>query len=198
MISERARARLKLSLVFAIFLLPPAAAWLLHSLAPEWQPFGTMNHGTLITPPRPLSVEGLTAAAGGAPRALKLPGRWTLVVVASVPCESACRRALYDTRQARIALGKDAGRVQRLLVLDAAPGPSALGHIRNEHPDLETARADPEWLAPFATRDGQTPSAGSMYIVDPQGNLMMRYAPDADPEGLLKDLKRLLRVSRAG
>jgi len=37
-----------------------------------------------------------------------------------------------------------------------------------------------------------------IYLVDPLGNLMMRYPRDPDPAKLLKDLQRLLRYSRIG
>jgi len=35
-----------------------------------------------------------------------------------------------------------------------------------------------------------------LYVVDPFGNLMMRYPRDADPSRMLKDLQRLLRVAK--
>jgi hypothetical protein len=35
-----------------------------------------------------------------------------------------------------------------------------------------------------------------IYLVDPFGNLMMRYPRDADPSRMLKDLQRLLRVAK--
>ena len=37
-----------------------------------------------------------------------------------------------------------------------------------------------------------------IYLVDPLGNLMMRYPRDPDPAKLVKDLQRLLRYSRIG
>ena len=37
-----------------------------------------------------------------------------------------------------------------------------------------------------------------IYVVDPLGNLMMSYPAGADPNGIRKDLARLLRVSRIG
>jgi len=40
--------------------------------------------------------------------------------------------------------------------------------------------------------------AGWVYIVDPIGNIMMRYAPGFAGPGLVKDLERLLRVSQVG
>jgi len=37
-----------------------------------------------------------------------------------------------------------------------------------------------------------------IYLIDPNGNLMMRYTPDQLPKPLFKDLKHLLKVSRIG
>jgi hypothetical protein len=41
-------------------------------------------------------------------------------------------------------------------------------------------------------------TAGRIYIVDPLGNLMMSYAPDAPQKALLEDLKKLLKLSHIG
>jgi len=40
--------------------------------------------------------------------------------------------------------------------------------------------------------------AKRVYIIDPLGNLMMYYPPGADPGGMLKDLKKLLKYSKIG
>jgi hypothetical protein len=37
-----------------------------------------------------------------------------------------------------------------------------------------------------------------IYLVDPLGNLMMRFPRDPDPSKMIKDLQRLLRYSRFG
>jgi hypothetical protein len=37
-----------------------------------------------------------------------------------------------------------------------------------------------------------------VYLIDPLGNLMMSYAADARPKGMLEDLKKLLRLSHVG
>jgi hypothetical protein len=41
-------------------------------------------------------------------------------------------------------------------------------------------------------------AAGRVYFIDPLGNLMMYYRPDADPGGMLKDLRKLLKYSKIG
>jgi hypothetical protein len=37
-----------------------------------------------------------------------------------------------------------------------------------------------------------------IYVIDPLGNLMMFYAADTKPKGMLEDMKRLLRLSSIG
>ena len=39
---------------------------------------------------------------------------------------------------------------------------------------------------------------GPIWIVDPLGNLMMRWPADADPNRMKRDLGKLLRASRVG
>ncbi len=36
------------------------------------------------------------------------------------------------------------------------------------------------------------------YLVDPLGNVMMRFPAEADPRRMLRDLERLLRASQVG
>ena len=41
-------------------------------------------------------------------------------------------------------------------------------------------------------------SGGWVYLVDPHGNLVLRYAADGEAGGMLKDLTRLLKLSQIG
>jgi hypothetical protein len=38
----------------------------------------------------------------------------------------------------------------------------------------------------------------NIYLIDPMGNIFMRYPPETDPAGMRKDLERLLKYSGAG
>lgn len=184
-------------LIAAAFVVPMVGATLLYQLAPEWRPFGTVNHGDLVTPPRALSVSGLTDQQGRVLADDFLHGRWTVIVFAAPDCGWTCQASLYKTRQSRIALNRDMGRVQRVLVLPAGHTPG-IADLLLRHPDLRIAEASAGWLRQLSTAAPQTPASGSVYVVDPRGYLMMRYGPDATAEGILKDLKRLLRLSRIG
>jgi hypothetical protein len=64
-----------------------------------------------------------------------------------------------------------------------------------------TARAETggALLQIFARNEGEpVQQAGRIYIVDPLGNLMMSYEPQAGARDLLADMKKLLKLSHSG
>jgi len=193
------RPRWTLAVLVAVFVAPPLTAWLLYFGG--WRPGHTVNYGILITPPRPVGPLELERRGGGALDAKSLAGKWTLIQVDRSPCDARCAHRLWVTRQVRITLGKDLDRVRRVLVLT---GPGADPHaraMRAAHPDLIVAGGTPAQLARlYRWLDAGEARAveGHVFLVDPRGNLMMRYPRDLKPEGLQKDLRRLLKYSRIG
>ncbi|MBI5461741.1 MAG: hypothetical protein HY941_06100 [Gammaproteobacteria bacterium] len=185
------RARLTLVLIFALFALPLAVAWLLNFVG-DFTPGATVNHGALVQPVRPVSAEGLLDAQGAAVDIAYFRGEWTLLFRQTGECGDACHQTLYVLRQVRLAQGKNIDRVRRMLLLDGVAMPAWTGDVAQHYPGLTIARAaTPKAAAVF-------PPAGRLYLVDPLGNLMMEYALDADPRGIIKDLERLLRISYVG
>lgn len=190
------RGRRKLLLLAFVCVLPVLASYLMFYL---WQPSGRVNHGTLLTPAA-LPERTLAGLAGQpALTAAELRERWTLVVVAGAACTPACERALYVARQSRIAQGQEMERVGRLwLVADAGELSADDFAARfGAHEDLRAARAEDGWLAHFpAAHDG------AIFLVDPLGNVMMRFDDQADAvtgaRELTKDLQRLLKYSALG
>jgi cytochrome oxidase Cu insertion factor (SCO1/SenC/PrrC family) len=200
------RRRTTLVLVLVVFTLPLVVAWVLYATINYWHPQPTASHGDLVTPARP--VEGLMLEEQGTGRTLDesyLRGKWTFVYIASADCGPVCEQALYYGRQVRIALHKDMGRVQRLLVMLEPLSPVALEELQRLHPQLTVASVSSQRASSFlgqfqveAPAPQFPPNAKRLYLVDPLGNLMMSYPPESDPKGLLKDLQRLLRISRIG
>lgn len=174
------RGRLKLVVVGALFALPVVAGWLAYLTGRV--PGSTSNYGTLLEP-RPIAAASLAA----------LRGRWVLVHFDGGACGAGCERKLLYMRQLRRAQGRDSSRVERLWLLtdDVAPKPELLAAIDG----TRIARAGPELSAAFPA-DG-APSE-HIYLVDPLGNLMLRFPRDPDPAQMLKDLKRLLKYSGFG
>ncbi len=194
MAAERRRTRFLLVGTFLVFFVPIMAAWLLNVFAPNWRPFGTLNHGTLVEPVRQVGVKGLTRPDGGAMQADYLSGRWTLVQLVDGDCGQACLEALTRSHQVRLALGDDMQRVQLILVLKDAAAPAAA----TLPPGVTVAKANDAWLTRFSFAQTRPAESPRLYLVDPQGYLMMRYAADVDQRALLADLERLLKISKIG
>ncbi len=195
------KKRLQLVGLIILFAGPLAvAAWLYYGDT-GWRPGGSTSHGDLMGPAVPVPELELRTPNGAVFDTGTLRGKWTLVYLGDGSCPESCRIALYNLRQIRLALGKDMGRVQRLFVYRGACCDDEF--FPTEHPDLLLATADGETrqrlLAVFPEFEGVAPdAAGRSYLVDPLGNLMMSYPADIDPKGMLKDLKRLLRLSHIG
>ena len=191
---SRKSARVAFVVLCLLFGLPVVIAWVLN-IVPQFRPeLTTTNHGELLRPARPVSVTGLRSLGAEALSEGFFAAAWTLVHLQNGKCGERCQAGLYATRQARLALGKDMQRVQRLLLFTGAPDPKHVELLRKSYPGLRVAAASgPAW------RDLQTRAgAGQIMLVDPQAFWMMRYSVDADPSGILKDLKRLLKISKIG
>jgi hypothetical protein len=137
------------------------------------------NYGELIAP-RTLS----------GPPFDQLRGKWLLVSFDGAACDARCERKLYYLRQVRRAQGGEMERVERLwVVTDSAV-------LRKDlFPAIEgTYVAADHRIVP------QFPGVvvEHIYLVDPLGNLVLRFPPDPDPSRMIKDLERLLKYSRIG
>jgi hypothetical protein len=200
--------------VALMFFAPLALSFYLY-YGKDWHPGGRVNAGELIQPARPLpslalplagangvvagAIAGTGAAAGsGETNPQFLRGKWTFLYVQRGRCDDECRKHLYDTRQVRLALDREMGRVQRVFIGDADC--CDLAELKAAHPDLIAIRADTAdepLLDLLPNRDGAL-NSHRVYLIDPLGNLMMFYAPAVSSKGMLEDMKRLLRLSSIG
>ncbi len=199
------RGRRKLVLLILLFSAPVISAYALYFWAPrDLQPEGRTNQGHLIAPARPLDKLSLHALDGQRLDDTLFKKKWTLLLVGPSACDEACTRVLYDTRQVRTALGKNTLRVQRVYVAtDRGRVEDLQALLAREHPDLKLVVA--EGAEVYATdrqfsANGRSPlkNANDIYLIDPLGNWLMYYTPQDPASGMLKDLKKLLRLSNIG
>ena len=192
-----ARGRLMLIGIAALFIAPLAAAWWMYSNVERVPAEEVVANGELIQPARPLGTFTLAGTGEhGDVTDASLHGQWVMVYVGGPHCDEVCVATLWESRQVHTRLGRDAPRVERVFVLAGDDAVADPAFFAREHGDMPIVRADDAWLARFEV-GGEAP-VGYLFLVDPLGNLMMRYGDDAPPEALLDDLKRLLRVSRIG
>ncbi|MEN9829784.1 MAG: hypothetical protein RLZZ80_1127 [Pseudomonadota bacterium] len=197
-------SRRTLYLVIAVCLAPVVLSYVMYyGVRPE----GRTNHGDLLSPQqtvtevktellaKPEQESGLLDVIKAWPqddprhRFSQLGdfrGRWLMVWVGPASCDADCRDQLWQMRQVRLTTGRERDRVERLWLVTDGGQPT----LRDEEQGLWVARLQPnqpgEWMP------------NHIHLVDPLGNLMMRFPLKADPQGMKKDLMKLLKASRVG
>jgi cytochrome oxidase Cu insertion factor (SCO1/SenC/PrrC family) len=182
-------------LLAAIFFLPLVFSFYMY-YGSAWRPAASTAHGELYQPAKPLPQAELRDSKGQVAPINLLNEKWTLVYVGGGACDDTCKTALYFMRQTRLSLNNEMTRVNRVFLATAACCDNDF--LDREHPGLISIDASgPEaaaLVAALPTKDREH----SLYIVDPLGNLVMRYDVRDNPKGLLDDLKKLLKLSHIG
>jgi cytochrome oxidase Cu insertion factor (SCO1/SenC/PrrC family) len=188
--AARRHSRITLSLIFAVAVAPFALAWIAYLF---WEPERHINHGELIEP-RPLPAVPLARRDGKPFRLEEYKGKWVLLHADSGACGERCRKQLYYMRQVRLAQGANRERIERVWLItdDRAPSPEIAALVD----DVALVQAGGSALV--AALPAPRDPSDHIYLVDPLGNLMLRFPRDPDPKGIVKDLQRLLKVSRIG
>jgi hypothetical protein len=165
--------RAKAALIVALFVLPIAASFVAYRF---FRPAPSANYGELLLPPAQLPAQAFDAQRG----------RWILIASDSGDCADACQRKLHAMRQVRLALGRNASRVARVLVVDDAR--PANPHLA-EDTGVQVTRG-------IAVPPGDDRS--HIYLADPHGNVILRWPAEPDLRRMYQDIDRLLRASQIG
>ena len=188
-----AAGRWKLLAVLFMCAAPVLASYFMYYVV---RPEARQNYGELVNPQRPLPALA-TQTLDGVPGTLPaLKGQWLLVTVAGGACAADCETNLYFQRQLRESLGREKDRIDRVwLIPDAVPvAPALLPALASATVLRVDAQGLTDWLQPAAG----AALADHLYVVDPQGNWMMRFPAHMDAASAAKakrDLDRLLRAS---
>lgn len=177
------RSRRMLLLLVALFFLPLAVAFMAYYGG--WRPAGSTNHGELLQPIRQL------------PPALAEPlaGKWALAFVGDGACDAECQTALVFARQTRLSLAADTSRVKWvLLATDRCCNRDYLDTAHKGILAIDAASERAALLGVLPAQDLQH----SLFVIDPLGNIVLRYDVRDKPRGLLEDMKKLLKLSHIG
>lgn len=140
-------------------------------------PDTTTNNGTLIDPPIDITELGVE----------KADRQWWLVTAVDERCGTACEEQLFWVGQVISALGKDAPRVSQKLIYPAGGQVPTLPESEN---DVAEMAAD---LAPLPVKNPV-----QLFVVDPNGNVIMTFGPENAYEEVLEDMEELLTLSTIG
>ena len=185
--------RWKMILVLLVCASPVVASYFMYYVV---RPEGRRNFGELIDPQRPLPALATQTLDGKSGELTALKNQWLLLSVAGGACNTRCEQNLYFQRQLRESLGREKERLDRVWLVNddmavrqaLLPALASATVLRVQPTDLA------RWLEPAPGKRLQD----HLYLVDPLGNLMMRFPADMDAEAAAKakrDLDRLLRAA---
>ena len=176
-----------LLLLGAISLAPFIGSLLLYYF---WKPQSFTNYGDLL-PVTPLADVAVAGQDGPAFRFSELRGKWAFLIVDSADCDEYCKSKLYLMRQIRLTQGKDRERIERLwLITDGRqPAPDLVAQYAGTR---EIRMQGDEFLRKLPAVKS---AIDHVYLVDPFGNLMMRFPRDANLQRVKKDISKLMKAS---
>ncbi len=182
-----------LALVF-VFVAPVVLGSLLFFNKEKLGISSTVNYGTLITPAKLTSIDGLTHEGKPATAEQALSKRWTLLYIEPNECDSFCTDRLLLIKNVRLLLNEEMRRVRTTFISSHA---NLEALLKKDNPNLvfrQIESSSSTFLNQFPELEKKP-----VYLLDPLGNMMMLY-PQASPNHkfMIKDLKRLLKYSRVG
>jgi hypothetical protein len=151
--------------------------------------FGTTNQGQLVKPT--VDISGVLAEIP----ATEKP-KWQIVIVGGSNCGQQCEDILFNTRQIHMLLGKYTGRVQRIFL----QGPEQIVDpqwLQQEHPFLQLAPLDSSLLKQLLRNNSADWDMldTRYFVVTPDNKAILYFTAENDANGLLDDLKHLLKYS---
>ncbi|MCY1406624.1 hypothetical protein D3C76_924130 [compost metagenome] len=182
---SRRRGRLQLLALLGVAVVPMLLATSMYKLN-FWVPDSRSHHGELIgtgQTPADLGVQGDSSGE-----------HWQLLVTAPAICAEECQQLVYLARQINIGLGREATRAEHALAAAEALPADFQATLDKDYPGLQRYGLDPAAHAK-AVKQGAAPQ---LWIVDPHGNLVLRYPAGTDGKAVLKDLQHLLKLSNIG
>lgn len=180
---SRRRGRIQLLLIVLGVVGPMLLATGMYKLQ-FWVPEGRSYHGELIG-------NGQTRADLGVQADEQ---RWQILVTAPKDCAVDCQKLVYLARQIQISLGREAGRASHALAAAQPLSADYAAKLDREYPQLQRYPLD----AGVFVRTTGDKAVPQLWIVDPHGNLVLRYEPNVKGKDLLNDLRHLLKLSNIG
>jgi hypothetical protein len=181
--ASRRKGRLQLLLILLGVIGPMILATGMYKLQ-FWVPEGRSYHGELIG-------NGQTRADLGVQAQEQ---RWQMLVTAPKDCSVDCQQLVYLARQVQIGLSRDASRASHALAAAQPLNSEYEAKLAREYPQLQRYPMD---LTTFSNTTGDH-AVPQLWIIDPHGNLVLRYDPTVKGKDLLNDLRHLLKLSNIG
>ena len=155
------------------------------------------NHGEILNPVVDISTLKLKDDKNNLIPRKTLTYKWRMISFVGANCDEMCNKRLHDVRQIHKSLAKDQHRVIRMIVHLQPPSEELSSLITRQYPNALNYFGDEKEISSALGASARI-QENETYIMDPIGNVMMRFTQDQANRLLLKDMKKLLKVSQIG
>ncbi|MFS2006673.1 SCO family protein [Duganella sp. CT11-25] len=202
-VNSKGRGRWKLLAVLAVCAAPLVASYFTYYvIKPKG---GVTNYGALIDPRlHPIPAMASTTLDGKPASLEDYKGKWIMLKVGPSDCLQECQDQLFAMRQLRTMQGKGMERIERVwMITDERPLDTVLMRVNDGTRMLRAPAAVVEQWLPLE-QGAADRASDHVYLIDPLGNLMMRFpkgAVSSDIEKVKKvnkDIAKLLKASAIG
>lgn len=154
--------------------------------------FGKPTHksiGVLLEP-----IHALKQAALPNPKGFPSkfpPGKWLLLMASTSECNAVCQDNLHRMRQVRVAQGPDMLRLERVWISAAKVDP----HYVAEEGDGVVVQVDAQSALISQLPHDAAPLESNIFLIDPHGNLVMRYGAQVDPVKMIREIGKIMKIN---
>jgi len=185
--SPQTKNRLTLIGLFLLFFTPVCLAVLMNSTFFQFKPNSTRNYGELLKPVVTVALP-YVGFEQSAPK-----NAWWLIYANAGACTGACARDIKTLHQLHVAVGRDFDRIGvRFFPTSPELSEALPPDVIRDMPPTTALKIAMAQAIPSVNQNGW------LVLMDPLGNILMRYPPGFDATGVRKDLHILLKFSPLG
>jgi cytochrome oxidase Cu insertion factor (SCO1/SenC/PrrC family) len=184
-------------MLFAVFIVPLLIAIAMYVMRGDSAKTNAAAHGELIHPAQPIETMQLRADDSTLYSLNDIKGKWTYFLYIKDSCNLECEAALFKIRQTRISTGRERNRVRLLLATDSDKAVSIDTNIKQRNSGVIFSQIEDLTISDEVAQKEKLQST-YIYIIDPNGNLMMKYDDTSTSKSMLRDIKKLLKLSNIG
>jgi hypothetical protein len=165
-----------------------------------WESKGGYQHGELLTPVIPLENVSAQKIPNKELVDLKaLQGKWRLIAIADMnSCNQACELELIEMRQIKLSMGEDLQRLKNTLLLIEPMTAENQQKYLKAFPLFDILENADEIISQVQAAFSLENARDGVFLIDPLGNIVMRYPLGSGPKGKSKDLHRLFKYNQLG
>ena len=184
-------------LLILTFIAPIGAAYWLYNTGGTEE---TVNMGEFVKPGVQLMDMNLLALDGSKAAQNDVYGHWHMMFFMNSDCVDDCEETIYTMRQIRTTFHKESPRISNVLIhFDKNISESFQKRIKTHYVNFERYYADKEVFNKALGYSGnEMMDKNIIFIVDPIGNVILKYNKDNTAKDIMQDIKRLLKASQIG